>query len=304
MKRREFLQSGLAVGATALAAGSCASAAGTAVQQAGTPGAAGGIAAAAGTGGSGALKQSVCKWCFPNTSLDDLAAAGRDMGLLSIELLNPDQWPTVQKYGLTCAMSNAAGPGGIPRGFNRTEHHEWLIPAYETLLRQAADAGVPNVILFSGNRDGMSDAQGLENCATGVARLVPTAERLGVNLVMELLNSRVNHPDYMCDRTPWGVALAKKVESERFGLLYDIYHMQIMEGDVIRTIRDNHQYFMHYHTAGNPGRHELDENQELFYPAIMRAIKETGFQGYVGQEFVPTREPLVSLAEAVRLCDV
>jgi hydroxypyruvate isomerase len=300
MKRREFLQKGAVAGVSALAAGACASRAGAAVQPASAPGT---LAAASG-GGSGAINQSVCKWCFPNISLDDLAAAGRDMGLKSIELLNPDQWATVQKYGLTCAMSNAAGPGGIPRGFNRVEHHEWLIPAYETLLRQAADAGVPSVILFSGNRGGLSDAQGLENCAIGVSKLVPTAERLGVNLVMELLNSKVNHPDYMCDRTPWGVELAKKVESERFGLLYDIYHMQIMEGDVIRTIRDNHQYLFHYHTAGNPGRNELDENQELFYPAIMRAIKETGFQGYVGQEFVPRRDPLTSLAEAVRLCNV
>jgi hydroxypyruvate isomerase len=304
MKRREFLHSGLAAGVTALAAGACASAAQGAVRTGPAASAATGAGAAAASSGSTRLKQSVCKWCFPDISLDDLAAAGRDMGLKSIELLNPDDWPTLQKYGLTCAMSNAAGPGGITRGFNRLEHHDWLIPAYETLLRQAADAGVPNVICFSGNRDGMSDAQGLENCAIGVAKLVPTAERLGVNLVMELLNSRVNHRDYMCDRTPWGVELARKVDSERFGLLYDIYHMQIMEGDVIRTIRDNHQYIMHYHTAGNPGRNELDENQELFYPAIMRAIKETGFQGYVGQEFVPKREPLVSLAEAVRLCDV
>jgi hydroxypyruvate isomerase len=302
MKRREFLQSGLVAGVSALVAGACATTAGAAVQAGNSPAAGAGLASV--TPGSNELKQSVCKWCFPNISLDDLAAAGRDMGLKSIELLNPDQWATVQKYGLTCAMANAAGPGGIPRGFNRVEHHEWLIPAYETLLRQAADAGVPSVILFSGNRGGLSDEQGLENCAIGVSKLVPTAERLGVNLVMELLNSKVNHADYMCDRTPWGVELAKKVESERFGLLYDIYHMQIMEGDVIRTIRDNHQYLFHYHTAGNPGRNELDENQELFYPAIMRAIKETGFQGYVGQEFVPKRDPLTSLAEAVRLCNV
>jgi hydroxypyruvate isomerase len=302
MKRREFLQSGLVAGVSAIAAGACATTAGAAVQAGNSPAAGAGLASLA--SGSNELKQSVCKWCFPNISLDDLAAAGRDMGLKSIELLGPNDWPTVQKYGLTCALASQAGPGGIPRGFNRVEHHEWLIPAYETLLRQAADAGVPSVILFSGNRGGLSDAQGLENCAIGVSKLVPTAERLGVNLVMELLNSKVNHPDYMCDRTPWGVELAKKVESERFGLLYDIYHMQIMEGDVIRTIRDNHQYLFHYHTAGNPGRNELDENQELFYPAIMRAIKETGFQGYVGQEFVPRRDPLTSLAEAVRLCNV
>jgi hydroxypyruvate isomerase len=292
MKRRDFLRSGLAAGAVPFVAGACTADV--------VPGSAG---AAAGTG-EGALKQSVCRWPFPNIPLDDFAAAARDIGLRSIELLNPDEWATVQRYGLTCAMANAAGPGGIPRGFNRTEHHEWLIPAYETLLRQAADAGIPNVICFSGNRDGMSDQQGLENCAIGVAKLMPTAERLGVNLVMELLNSRVDHPDYMCDRTPWGVALAQKVGSERFGLLYDIYHMQIMEGDVIRTIRNNHQHIFHYHTGGNPGRNEIDETQELFYPAIMRAIRDTGFDGYVGQEFIPRRDPLTSLAEGVRICTV
>jgi hydroxypyruvate isomerase len=301
MKRRDFLQSGLVAGAAALT-GACVSTAGATVLPSTVTGAAGMPSSTA--AGEGAIKQSVCKWCFPNLSVEELAAAGRDLGLKSVELLDPRDWPVLQKYGLTCAMSNAAGPGGIPRGFNRIEHHEWLVPAYEQRLREAADAGVPNVICFSGNRGGTSDEQGLENCAIGVAKLMPTAERLGVNLVMELLNSRVNHADYMCDRTPWGVALAKKVESERFGLLYDIYHMQIMEGDVIRTIRDNHQYLFHYHTAGNPGRNELDESQELFYPAIMRAIKETGFTGYVGQEFVPRRDPLASLAEAVRLCNV
>jgi hydroxypyruvate isomerase len=285
MKRRDFVRSGLAAGAAALATGAAPSR---------------GVAASA----TGTIRQSVCRWPFSRISLDDLAAASRDMGLKSVELLNPDEWPTVRRYGLTCAVANAAGPGGIPRGFNRVEHHEWLIPAYETLLRQAADAGVPSVICFSGNRDGMSDEQGRENCARGLARLMPTAERLGVNVVMELLNSRVDHADYMCDRTPWGVALAKQVGSDRFGLLYDIYHMQIMEGDVIRTIRDNHRYIKHYHTAGNPGRNELDENQELFYPAIMRTIRDTGFEGYVGQEFIPRRDPLASLAEAVRLCNV
>ena len=295
MKRRDFLQAGLAAGVTALAGSACASAPSAGAQQG---------ASAAGGAARGTLKQSVTRWPFGMLSLDELAAASRDLGLKSVELLNPDEWPTVQKYGLTCAMANAAGPGGIPKGFNRVEHHEWLIPAYETLLRQAADAGVPSVICFSGNREGLSDAQGVENSARGLSRLMPTAERLGVNVVMELLNSKVDHPDYQCDHTAWGVALAEQVGSERFGLLYDIYHMQIMEGDVIRTIRDNHQHLFHYHTAGNPGRHELDENQELFYPAIMRAIKETGFQGYVGQEFIPTRDPLTSLAEAVRLCDV
>jgi hydroxypyruvate isomerase len=294
MKRRDFVQSSLAAGLAVLGTQAGVSAQSSAVRRELVGGAA----------DDQRLKQSVCRWPFGRMSLDDLAAAGRDMGLKSIELLNPDEWPVVQKYGLTCAMTNAAGPGGIPRGFNRVENHAWLIPAYETLIRQAADAGIQNVICFSGNREGMSDEVGLENCARGVEKLMPTAERFGVTVAMELLNSKVDHPDYMCDRTPWGVALVEKVGADRFRLLYDIYHMQIMEGDVIRTIRDNQQYIVHYHTAGVPGRNEMDETQELYYPAIMRAIKATGFDGYVGQEFVPTRDPIASLREAVELCDV
>jgi hydroxypyruvate isomerase len=295
MKRRDFLRSGVVAGATAVGAAAV-----------GTPGRASAHERLRelARGSDTRLKQSVCRWCYRDLSLEELAEASAELGLKSVELLNADEWPVVQKYGLTCAMSNAAGPGGIPRGFNRVEHHEWLIPAYEQLLQQAADAGVSNVICFSGNRQGLSDDEGLDNCARGIERLTPLAERLGVTIAMELLNSKVNHPDYQCDRTPWGVALVEKVGSDRFKLLYDIYHMQIMEGDVIRTIRDNHQYISHYHTAGNPGRNELDETQELFYPAIMRAIKETGFDGYIGQEFVPTRDPLTSLAEGVRVCDV
>jgi hydroxypyruvate isomerase len=292
MKRRDFVRTGLAAGAAALGGG-CATAA-----------AVGGAAEAAAPAGAGALKQSVTRWPFGKMSVDELARAARGLGLLSVELLDPADWPTVKKYGLTCAVSNAAGPGGIPKGFNRVEHHAWLIPAYEQRLREAAEAGIPNVICFSGNRDGLSDEQGIENCARGLKALMPTAERLGVTVIMELLNSRVDHKDYQCDHTAWGVALAKRVGSERFKLLYDIYHMQIMEGDVIRTIRDNHPYIAHYHTAGVPGRHELDETQELNYPAIMRAIRDTGFQGYVGQEFLPTRDPIASLAEAVRICRV
>ncbi|MBW3629144.1 MAG: TIM barrel protein [Gemmatimonadetes bacterium] len=294
MERRKFVKSGLAAGVGSLAVGACAPAqrpgvtpAGASLMTAGPP-----------------LKQSVCKWCFPKMTVEQLAVAGREIGLKSIELLGPADWPTLAKHGLTCAMGSQPAPHTIARGFNRIENHSWLVSGYETRLREAADAGIPSVICFSGNREGMSDAQGLENCAVGLAKVLPTAERLGVNVVMELLNSKVNHPDYMCDHTAWGVELAKKVGSSRFGLLYDIYHMQIMEGDLIRTIKANHQHLFHYHTAGNPGRHEIDETQELFYPAIMRAIKETGFTGYVGQEFLPTRDPLASLAEAVRICNV
>jgi len=231
----------------------------------------------------------------------------RELGLQSVELLEPDEWAIARRHGLTCAMGYATVPdprSRLTRGFNRVENHAWLIQAYERTLPLAAAAGVPNLICFSGNRDGLSDEEGLDACARGLTALMPAAARHGVGICMELLNSRVDHPDYQCDRTPWGVALAKKVGSDRFKLLYDIYHMQIMEGDVIRTIRDNHEYIGHYHTAGVPGRHEIDASQELYYPAIARAIAETGFKGYVAQEFIPTKDPRTALAEAVKLCTV
>ena len=220
----------------------------------------------------------------------------------SVELLGVDDFPTLRKHGLVCAMTN--GPSTIPDGFNRIENHARLVPAFREVIEQVAAAGFPNVICFSGNRRGMDDEEGLENCVVGLQQIVGDAERHGVTVCMELLNSKVDHPDYMCDRTDWGVELVQRVGSERFKLLYDIYHMQIMEGDVIRTIRENHQHIGHYHTGGNPGRNEIDETQELNYPAIMRAIKETGFEGYVAQEFIPSRTPIVSLREAVALCDV
>jgi hydroxypyruvate isomerase len=231
----------------------------------------------------------------------------RELGLDSVELLEPDEWTVARRHGLTCAMGYATVPDPrtrLTRGFNRSEHHVWLVPSYERAIPLAAAAGVPNLICFSGDRDGLDDYDGLETCARGLAALLRTAERYGVTLCMELLNSKVDHPGHQCDRTAWGVALVQRLGSERFKLLYDIYHMQIMEGDVIRTIRDNHQYIAHYHTAGVPGRHEIDDSQELNYPAIMRAIAATGFSGYVAQEFIPTRDPRTSLAEAVRLCRV
>lgn len=297
MERREFVGAGVVAG-TALLSGCAAGG-----PQGGT-GPLASLAANDRTAADGALRQSVTRWPFQSISVPDLARAARDLGLGSVELLDPVDWPAVRELGLTCAMSNVPGGGGIPRGFNRVEHHEWLLPAYEERLREAAAAGVPNVICFSGNRAGQGDEEGLRNCAAGLRAVMPTAERLGVNVVMELLNSKVDHPDYQCDRTPWGVELVNRVGSPRFKLLYDIYHMQIMEGDVIRTIQENHQYIAHYHTAGVPGRHELDDGQELNYPAIMRAIRDTGFEGFVGQEFIPTRDPLTSLAEGVRICVV
>src|SRR5712671_4295454 len=257
---------------------------------------------AAGVALKGRINHSVCKWCYPKVELKDLCIAGKQMGLQSVELLEPKDWPILLEHGLTCAM--ASGVDGITYGFNRLEHHDDLLQKFELNLPKAVNAGLKNYICFSGNRGGMADEQGLANCVTGLKRLMPLAEKHKITICMELLNSKVNHKDYMCDHTSWGVELVKRVGSEYFKLLYDIYHMQIMEGDVIRTIRDNHQYIAHYHTGGVPGRHEIDDTQELYYPAIMRAIAETGFSGYVAQEFAPTRDPRTSLAEAVRLCRV
>ena len=260
----------------------------------------------------GRIKQSVCQWCFNKLPKEELFAAAAGMGLKSVELLQPADAPLLKKYGLTCAMTSNptvkvgdVSVGGIPKAWNRREYHDALVAAHETQLKAVAEVGFPSQIVFSGNRDGMSDAEGLENCAIGLKRIMPLAEKLGVTVCMELLNSRVNHADYMCDRTEWGVELCKRVGSDRFKLLYDIYHMQIMEGDVIATIKKHHQYIGHYHTAGVPGRHELDENQELFYPAIIRAIIDTGYQGYLGQEFIPAgKDPLAALKAGVVVCDV
>ena len=255
----------------------------------------------------GRINHSVCKWCYPDYSVEELAQAAATMGLKSVELLEPDEWPILEKYGLVCAMPFgpvADGKDRLTDGFNEPTNHEWLVPMFIERIREVAEAGYDRVICFSGNRRGMEDAKGLENCVQGLKKIVPVAEQHGITLCMELLNSKVSHPDYMCDHTAWGVELCKQIGSEYFKLLYDIYHMQVMEGDVMRTIRDNHQFIGHYHTGGNPGRNEIDDSQELNYPAIMRAIVETGYTGFVGQEFIPTRTPLISLREAVRLCDV
>jgi len=251
----------------------------------------------------GNIHHSVSRWCYGKFSLDELCQACKRIGIESVELLKPSEWNTVKKHGLTCAMTSVGK--GIGKGFNRLEYHDELVTELERVVPMAADAGMTNLICMSGNRDGMDDEQGLENCAIGLKRIVGLCEKHKVTLCMELLNSKVNHPDYMCDHTEWGVRLCKKVGSPRFKLLYDIYHMQIMEGDLIRTIRDNAEYIGHYHTGGNPGRHEIDETQEIYYPAVMRAILETGFAGFVGQEFVPASDdPLASLEKCVRICDV
>jgi hydroxypyruvate isomerase len=252
----------------------------------------------------GRINHSVCRWCYDKVPLEDLCRASREMGITSIDLLGLDEIPVAKRHDLTCAMVSGI-PGGITKGLNRKENHDGIVAWFETAAPKVAALGCENVICFSGNRAGMTDEQGLEVCAEGLRRLLPVAERHKVVLVMELLNSKVNHADYMCDHTAWGVALCKKVGSERFKLLYDIYHMQIMEGDVIRTLKGAAPYIAHYHTGGVPGRNEIDDSQEIYYPAVMRAILETGFKGFVAQEFIPKRpDAMASLRQGVTLCDV
>ncbi len=268
----------------------------------------------AGVGGK--INHSACKWCYKGVSLDDLCTAGKEFGLESVELLLPEDFDTLKKHDLHCAMVSFPSAeveiggkkkkvGTIPNAFNRIEHHDTLVELYEPLIKASKEAGFTNVICFSGNRDGMDDEEGLKSCAVGLKRLMPLCEKHGVTLSMELLNSKVNHKDYMCDLSSWGAALCDEVGSENFKLLYDIYHMQIMEGDIIATIKERQQYFSHYHTGGVPGRAEIDDTQELFYPAIMKAIAETGYTGWVAQEFIPKREDkIASLKQAVEICTV
>ena len=262
----------------------------------------------------GNIHHSVSAWCYnglfngskdkpAKMTFEDYCRECAKLGLESVELLGPDQWPAVKKAGLTCAMCN--GPDNIPYGWNRIDHHDVLLPKFEKAIPQVAQAGYPNIITFSGNRKGMSNEEGLENCVKGLKRLVPIAEKYKVTVIMELLNSKRDHKDYMCDHTAWGVEVCKRVGSERLKLLYDIYHMQIMEGDMIATIRENHQYIGHYHTGGVPGRNEIDDTQEIYYPVVMKAIVATGYKGYVGQEFVPKRpDPMASLKQSIVICDV
>ncbi|MEL6843716.1 MAG: TIM barrel protein, partial [Bacteroidota bacterium] len=219
----------------------------------------------------GNINHSVCRWCYNKIELEALAEAAKDIGIKAIDLLNPDEWHIPYKYGLECSLSFGSSLG-IPKGFNDPTLHAQLLSDYQELIPKAAEAGLKRIICFSGNRNGMDEEVGLENCAVGLDPVIKLAEKHNITIVMELLNSKVNHPDYMCDTTPWGVKLVEKVGSDRFKLLYDIYHMQIMEGDIIRTIRDYHTHIDHYHTGGNPGRNEIDETQEIYYPAVMQAI--------------------------------
>jgi hydroxypyruvate isomerase len=256
------------------------------------------------SGLKGRINHSVCRWPYNNIELEDLCRGAKEIGITSIELVGPEEWPILKKYDLDCAMPWGAGLG-IERGWNNPELHDELADDFKRVIPLVAEAGFKQIITFSGNRNGMDDETGWRNCEAGIKRIMSTAEKHDVIVSMELLNSKVNHPDYQCDNTPWGVEMVNRIGSDHFKLLYDIYHMQIMEGDVIRTIRDNQEYISHYHTGGVPGRNEIDHTQELYYPAIMEAIAETGFEGYVGQEFIPTwDDPLEALADGVSRCDV
>ena len=262
----------------------------------------------------GNIRHSVSAWCYAKLfepgkdkpakmTFDDFCRECARIGLESVELLGPERWEAVKKAGLTCAMCN--GPDRIDYGWNRMEHHEDLLAKFEKAIPEVAQNGFAHIITFSGNRRGMSNEEGLENCVKGLKRLVPMAEKARITVILELLNSKVNHKDYMADHTAWGVELCKRVGSERLKLLYDIYHMQIMEGDIIRTIKESITWIGHFHTGGNPGRNEIDETQEINYPAIMRAIVSAGYKGFVGQEFVPKREDaLASLRQSIDICDV
>ncbi len=252
----------------------------------------------------GNINHSACRWVYNDMSLDALCEAGKKIGLKGIDLLGPKEWSTVKKWGLDSPMCNGSEIS-LTEGFNDKQYHSTLQKNYTDGINYVSDAGYTNLICFSGSRRGMDDETGLKNCVEGLQPLVSLAEKKKVVLVMELLNSKVNHKDYMCDNSKWGVELCKRIGSENFKLLYDIYHMQIDEGDVIATIRQNHPYYAHYHTGGVPGRNEIDDTQELYYPAVMRAIVATGYKGYVAQEFIPTtKDKMAALKKCVEICDV
>ncbi|MFA0964097.1 hydroxypyruvate isomerase family protein [Roseivirga sp. BDSF3-8] len=247
-------------------------------------------------------RHSVCRWTFGSMSLNRLCKEVKSMGAQAIDLVGPDDWDTLKKHGLDSSMCNGAELN-LTDGWADTTHHADLVKNYRDMIPRVAEAGYRNLICFSGNRRSLSEEEGLQNCVRGLGEVLPLAEQYGVVLHMELLNSKVDHPDYMADHTAWGVDLCRRLDSEHFKLLYDIYHMQIMEGDVIRTLRDSQLHIGHYHTAGVPGRNEPDEGQELYYPAIMKAIADTGFKGYVAQEFIPKeKNNLVSLKKAFATC--
>ncbi|MDA0333754.1 MAG: TIM barrel protein [bacterium] len=249
------------------------------------------------------IRQSLCFGAFARTkTAQEVIAAAARIGYESIEMLPQEHWPMVRDHGMGIAI--IVGHASLPDGLNKTANH----PRIESELREnidlAAENGIPSLITFSGNRHGAGDEVGLANCAEGLSRVQGYAERRGVTLCMELLNSKVDHPEYQCDHTPWGVRLCRMVDSPRVKLLYDIYHMQIMEGDLIRTIDAHHQWIAHYHTAGNPGRRDLDDEQEISYPAVMRAIARSGYTGFVGHEYTPRGDAVDSMRATFDTCNV
>ena len=251
----------------------------------------------------GRIQQSVCRWCYPKISVDDLSAYAAHIGLKGVDLLNPDEYEVPRRYGLICTMGYADG-GEIRNGLNRVENHAAIEAGFRRNIPLAQKAGVPNVITFSGDRGGMSDEEGARNTILGLNRVKSIAEDHNVTICMELLNSKVDHHDYMADHTAWGVGVMQVVNSPNVKLLYDIYHMQIMEGDLIRTIQANARWIGHYHTGGVPGRHELNDRQEVQWDGVMRGIVAANFHGYVAHEFIPTGDPYQSLLQAANLCDV
>ena len=253
----------------------------------------------------GNINHSVSRWTFGYLSLDELCKAVKDIGFNAIDLVGPKDWPVLQQHGIYSSMCYSAGDNNLYNGLDNPMYHEKLIKEYLDVIPIMAKAGYKNLICFSGKREGMDDETGMKNCSDALKQILPLAEKNGVTMVMELLNSKIDHKDYMCNHVEWGAELCKQISSENFKLLFDIYHMQIQEGDIIRNIRDYHQYIAHYHTGGIPGRHEINDTQELYYPAVMKAIVETGYKGYVAQEFVPTYpDKLDSLREAIKICDV
>ena len=252
----------------------------------------------------GKINHSVARWCFSDFDVETLCVEAKKIGITGIDLVGPNDWPILKKHNLVSTMCNGAELNLVD-GFNDQKFHEQLIKNYTEMIPLVAKAGYKNLICFSGNKRGKTDEEGWNNCVLGLQKLIPLAEKHQVTLVMELLNSKIDHKDYQCDKTSWGVELAKRINSENFKLLYDIYHMQIDEGDVIRTIRENHKYIAHYHTGGVPGRNEIDETQELNYSTIMKAIAATGFTGFVGQEFIPKqKDKIASLKKAIEICDI
>jgi len=250
---------------------------------------------------NGRINQSVSRWCYGKIPLDEFCEVVKKMGLGGIDLMGPKDFPTLKKHGLLCTMIETHS---LTNGINNKQNHDQCLDQIRSAIDAAAEYGFPNVISFPGNRGEISDEQGIENSVEALKKIAGYAEEKKVTICLEYLNSKVNHKGYMFDKMAWGVEVCKQVGSERGKILYDIYHAQIMEGDIIRTIQNNSRYIGHYHTGGNPGRNEIDETQELNYPAIMKAIVETGYKGYVAHEFTPRRDPLTSLAQAVQICDV